>query len=284
MKQKLAKNLVAVGIGMGIACPAMAGLVVDWSNPGITSLGTNDIDISWGATTAVGNVQNFTAGDMSSAVDPLYLGQPLNIIGQTEGSLGTVPFETAFVENDSTTRQGFLIYGVQGAGDTRKTTGLFYIDAADFINGGVSPGDTVSSMTLNLEQQRGDISKNRFAVKSGGAWYVSDFNADGAGGTISGVYTYTAGASGDWASFTPSTGTSASLMTADGLTFNIDGSTLNNIEALGFFFEGELSGTARARFRLEDFTVETVAVPEPAALGLMLVGAGALLFRRRYTI
>jgi hypothetical protein len=222
---------------------------------------------------------------MSSAIDADYSNLPLYGVFQTEGDAAFAPFDAPnyVIEGDAgnTDLHGILSFGVKGVAPntSSKVTGLFSITAGDFINGGVSAGDTISSISLDIQDVRGDtLNSTRLAVQSGGAWFLSDVAFTGSQTGTNLTYT-----GGTWAAFTPATASSASLMTGEGLIYDVNGSSLDSIEAVGFFFEGETAGTARARLRIQGFEVHTI--PEPATLGLLGV-AGTILFlvrRRRRT-
>jgi hypothetical protein len=291
MKFKYIGIAAAMLISLGLVQPASAGLIVDWDRAN-NSTGVDESLVIGAASNPSGFIQNWNpAGEvMSSSINAGYGNQPLYATLQTEGSDALVGHENAFIDGDANaTFIGSLWYGIKGGIDSNATqntvTGLFSIKAADFLAGGVNPGDTISSMSLFLTGQRANsFDFTRFAVKSGGQWYLSSENYSSFisdGGQLSNAGTTLAYTGGDWASFSPSTAASNSLMTSVGLTYNVAASSLNDIGEVGFFFEGQHgAGTSRARFRPGIFQVETMAVPEPTTMLLSLLGV-CLVYPRR---
>jgi hypothetical protein len=157
-------------------------------------------------------------------------------------------------------------------------TALVTFKAAEFLNGGVAPGDYLGSASLSIRDGRGDLGWSvRFALKNGADWYLSDANFAASETVAPVALDYTSG--GLWAAFTPSTADSAALMTGAGLTYNVNGDTLDDIQEVGFFFEGIASGTTRTRVDLSGFTAE--AIPEPGTFVLLSSAGAALLTARR---
>ncbi len=291
MKFKFIGIVAAMLFSVGLVLPASAGLIVDWDRAN-NATGVDEPLVIGAASNPSGNIQNWNpAGEvMSSTINAGYGNQPLYATLQTEGADALVGLENAFIDGDANASFiGALWYGIKGGVDSNPTqntvTGLFSIKAADFLGGGVNAGDTISSMSLFLTGQRANsFDFTRFAVKSDGQWYLSSeyyssFESDG--GQLSNAGTTLAYAGGDWAAFTPSTAASTSLMTSVGLAYNVAASSLNDIEEVGFFFEGQHGAdTTRARFRPGIFQVETAAVPEPSTMLLSLLGV-CLAYARR---
>lgn len=276
------KRLVMIMV-CSIAGMVSAGVVVDWGNPGMISGDPGDIPLLTGsaANTTDGTLNyrnwNPASASMSSSVNAAYAAQPLHAIMQSASeTAGGVGLDAGQID-DRGSDVGELWFGVKGANDTRYVAGLFSFQSADFLNGGVESGDYLSGATMNIANFSGDAgSVVRFAVKSDGAWYLSAKNA-----TSAKTMTFANPATALWGAFTPSTAASTTLMASGGLTYDTLGSTLNGIEAVGFFFEGNRGGTARARIKVDDFQIETI--PEPATLGLVATfGAGIILIRRRF--
>jgi hypothetical protein len=261
-----------------------ADVIVNWQKLN-NSTGV-DVGLNIGAASAVGNVQNWSGTLLDGTVTG-YGNQPLQGILQTEGAAGTVDFEHAFLDGDANEDfRDTIWYGISGsaAGTGGGITGLFSVNSGDFLAGGVTATDTITSMVLTMADHRladsaTGTGATRFAVNSGGNWYVSSDHYSGHT-TTQEVLTYTGA---DWAAFTPSNSGSSSMMTSDGLTYNVAGSSLNDIQAVGFLFEATVGSTAagRARIRVADLAVTTTSVPEPATPWLMVAGLVGLVATRR---
>lgn len=287
MRNKVIILTVAVLVTMRVSPHAIAGLVVDWDKANYTP--GADASLQGGAgNNPSGFIQNFNpvGAVMSSVISSDYANQALYGVFQTFGDVALAPFDAPnyVIEGTAgnTNLHGILSYGVKGAAPntSSKITGLFSIQAADFLNCGVAPGDTLSSVSLDIQDIRGDESATaRLAVKNGGAWYLSDISASGNQVPTNLVYS-----GGNWAAFTPADASSTLPTTGQGLTYDVNGTTLSNIEEVGFFFEGGASGTSRARLRVQSFEVTTLPVPEPTILGLITLVGGFALVRRRFRV
>ncbi|VGO18172.1 PEP-CTERM sorting domain-containing protein [Pontiella sulfatireligans] len=282
MKNRTAIQTVAMLVGMGIALPSMATSILNWDKANnLTAATDTSFQSNLSATDQVGtgeNIRNYTQAGafMSTGLDSNYIGQDMYGIIQTSSANGSsVDLDSAgSIINDD----GALWLGVDGntpdnnpgspgvTTDTRSIAALVYFNAV----GGV--GNTLSAMSMSANNI-GNVAL-RFAVQSGGNWYVSSDYLD-----VEGSLSYS---SANWATLTTATSASTSLMTAEGLTYDVLGSALDNITAAGFFEEGGVvDSNARARVKFDTLTVEVI--PEPATLGLVAAfGGGIILIRRRF--
>ncbi|MDF7824615.1 hypothetical protein P4B35_11375 [Pontiellaceae bacterium B12227] len=277
MKKRTVIQLVTFAISMSVALPSMAGAILDWSASDAMSTATGDIDLALGAGTVQGLVRNYTPGSaiMSTSLDSTYTENSIYGVVQVEnGGTSATTIDTAAGSRMDESTPGLWL-GVDGnspAADEaiRSIAALVWYD----LDTAAPATDHISAMSLGANSNGGIAAVTvRFAVQSGGAWYVSSDNL-----TAQGSLTYSGA---NWAELSAvADASSTSLMSAEGLTYDVLGTTLDNITAVGFFEEGTtISTTARARVKLDSLTAEVI--PEPATLGLIAFFGGAVLFIRR---
>ncbi|TWU21359.1 hypothetical protein Pla144_45790 [Bythopirellula polymerisocia] len=281
----------AVLLSLGLVLPASAGLIVDWDKANYTAnaplndpLATDSHFVIGAASNPSGFIQNWNPGSaimdatIAAGGGAVYSNKPLYGIIQTKGETALSGLDTAgdLIRGDGNNAGliGQIWFGINGTVNAvpgaNAIAGILSIQAADFLAGGVSPGDTISSMVIDIFDQRtSDTATTRLAVKSGGTWYVSDDNLSGE--DLDGhILSYTGA---DWAAMTASTAGSTSLMTGTGLTYNIPNSALNDIEEVGFFFEGQLAAASTARARIRVNSIEVTTVPEGSTFCLLALGS-----------
>lgn len=278
MRKKTAKAL-ALLVCMGISLPAMATVILDWSAADAMSTATGDIAINLGTPTDQGDIKNIVPGSpiMSTAWNSEYTENDVYGVIQTQNpGADTVDLDTAGSGMDQST-PGLWI-GVDGnvpsppADSIRNIAALISIDLD--VAAGASDYITAMSFSTQGGGGIGDVGVS-FAIESGGNWYISSqttFETD------TGLVINYDGS--DFAQLTVATASSTSLMTGAALTYDQDVTSLDNITSVGVFFEGSSPNeTARARIKLDGLTAEVI--PEPATLGLVGIGGGALIFIRR---
>lgn len=198
-----------------------------------------------------------------------------------------------------------------------------FFDKADFLAGGNTPGNYVqfganSSLSMKVgnssSQQAQNDGELRWIVREGGQWWISAANAngdpnikskDGGNNTnpIQNGNTLTSTvANGElryWAQYNPASGgglvnmnfepayTSRFVITNPASVFNRDLNTnpFLNIDAIGFYIEGDQFASNVFQFELESITFNmAITVPEPGTfvmIGLMGVGYISLRNQRR---
>lgn len=163
--------------------------------------------------------------------------------------------------------------------------GFFFWKKEDFLNGFADKTtlslEDVGELILNTANARSNQNTAiRFAVQSDGVWYLSQTSQTGNYfNTAPGELVLAAPASDTWGVWDPAT----SPLDAQPTKFTIDGSTLDNITAIGFYFNSTYTASNSAAFDFQNFSV-TAAVPEPgtvALLGIPVVLLVAHRFKRR---
>jgi len=267
--------------GAGIAIPAMAGVVVDWGNPGMINGSPGDLGLIKGSAAVTNSgsttIQTWTKTGsgalMDSSINPAYTGQGMHGVLQTGGASG-LGFADDSIRNTAADTGDLSIAVADQAAGGPYLSSLIYFKAGDFLSG-VSNADYLDDISVNITDLTGQSASVRFAINSGGTWYLSEKESTA-------VKTLTMGAPDEkfWGAFTPATAFSDFLMSAAGVTFDTLGSNLTSIEAIGYFVEIDDSGSPkRARFRVDDF--QATVIPEPATLSLVTVLGGGIIFIRR---
>lgn len=142
--------------------------------------------------------------------------------------------------------------------------------------------DDLFSLSIDHGNQTGDISL-RFLVKVNDAFYVSNTS-----------FVNSIGGSGNYANADPGGAQIATLVLSGGAEWRpvslVPGSTMGSIDfgaslvnltgaVQAYGVHGTWSASDASTMRFDNFTI--TAVPEPAMVGLLGLGAGALLRRRR---
>lgn len=179
-------------------------------------------------------------------------------------SLGDPPatnMQSRVVNNAAGDRIYFL------ASTNARVQGLIFFNKQDFLNG-------YSNVTLSLNGVVGSMNTTaisfgqalRYAVQSGGSWYLSETNK-----TTAGSFSNVSLQDQNWGVWDPST-TPFGTVPA---TFDTLGTSITDVSAFGFYFQIERATSAS--IELDSFVI---AVPEPSTIGLLGLSAGALLLFR----
>lgn len=188
-------------------------------------------------------------------------------------------FDDANIENNATAdRIHFRIQPGSGIQSASAAVLISFLQADGFT--AAAQGDTVSfdgdsQVSFKLVDNAGY--GVRVFVKNNGSYYLSETAFTG---TNSGNAFTLSPTAVNWASYDPTTA----------LNFNQGAATygavnFGDVEAVGFYFENDnQTSTTAQRFRLSQFTVEgnvgAPVIPEPATLGMGLLGVGMLMLRR----
>ncbi len=166
-------------------------------------------------------------------------------------------------------------------GDTANAQGFFFWNKEDFLDGeSLSEPLQLSSLSelyLNAPYGRVSNSTVRFAVQSGGVWYLSE-KALVTGeklATALGSITLTELSESAWAQWGVQASPTSLLDAAPG-TFDVLGSTLNDITAVGFYYDATYIKSNAVMLGFSEFRVTATTIPEPGTTA-MLGGAALLL-------
>lgn len=161
--------------------------------------------------------------------------------------------------------------------------GFFFWKKEDFLNGFADQEpfslDHLQEMTLNLSNLRSNSNTAiRFAVQSDGVWYLSETHITGSYfDTKPDPLTLVAPGADQWGIWDPA----GSPLNAPPTTFDVNGSMLGNITAVGFYFNGTYTGSNAVILDIESFSVTTIPEPGTAALlGIPVVLLAAHRFKR----
>jgi len=263
---------VVTGLVMLGAMVSSAALVIDYDYTSATANSTKrlvDVD------TTTGDTWDFS-DTVALIPNPTAQGQNATIYGGIKTSWDPAgAYDPAVLNVSSTDR---LRVAVNPDGDENSTSaeGMFIWKKADFLNGGSSlqmgfgAGD---AMSISFATITATDRQFRFVVKSGGVYYVNNLNHSAAG---AGSFSITPQTQSGWAPI--STDGNYTIGTFEGTQFA-------DIEAVGFYFKYGRTlagGTSPTILEISDFQVNASVVPEPATIGLFVIGSvGALIVRRQ---
>lgn len=160
--------------------------------------------------------------------------------------------------------------------------GMFAWKKEDFLNGGNALDkislSSLNSFSVNVPNARGN-STVRFAVQNAGVWYLSEASLKGnLYGTPLGTLTLGDLASTKWGVWDP-TATSTGLNPPP-TDFNTLATQLDDITAVGFWFNADYTGSNAAILDFDSFAV--IAIPEPGSVALLgMAGVAFCLGARR---
>ncbi len=182
-------------------------------------------------------------------------------------SLTNVPIDTAQARIASNAA-GDRIYLISPSLTNTQVRGLIFYNKQDFLNG-------YSNVTLSLNGVVGSMNiaavadgqAIRYAVQSGGSWYLSQTNK-----TAAGSFSNVSLQDQNWGLWDGPTSTN---QWAAPVTFDTLGTSITDVSAFGFYFD--IQRTSSTRIEVDSYVI---AVPEPSTIGLLGLGAGALLLFR----
>ncbi len=197
-----------------------------------------------------------------------------NINSATDPSLGVNRISTADI-----------IQAGNGAGTTAmRLASAWYWEKASFLNGasaasGLAFTNAASSLSAYFNNggtpTTGFSRRGNFLVENGSTWYIS---ADEFGST-GGSFAINA-ATAQWYVFDPAAGTLFWDRAAMGTA--VSGSTFTNIQAMGLYVQHELINGTTINAALQGFSsFQATVIPEPATIGMLGLGAAAMLLVRR---
>lgn len=245
-------------------------VLVDWSNPGMFFGNEGTTLLNLGANTSVINgdlyLRNYTSVNpqFDRNVAGYYQAQDMYGLLQT-GNQGagaeSRPFRYYKV-SDGTPSTADLFLTVTPAGDALNGTSIFqsslvYYKAEDFYDS-IEAGEVIDSLEMNLLELKKDAGHVRFAVKSDGQWYASFVKA-----TEAGVFSMLfPSAESSWGAFTPVASESTTMMSDAEIAFDTAGTSLTNVEAVGFFVEISGGGSeANLSFKYDAFMATAGLAP-----------------------
>ncbi|QDT68806.1 hypothetical protein MalM25_17310 [Planctomycetes bacterium MalM25] len=134
---------------------------------------------------------------------------------------------------------------------TRSANGLVWVDQSSFANPLSSMSDVINaSLTSILRGSGATAGEARFAVRDSGQWYLSNSSVQQSGGFFStDTLAITDMSAEMWGAYSPATSTSDAFVSSAGSVYNTASSSLNNIEALGYYLQVE-GDTSTANTRL----------------------------------
>lgn len=176
--------------------------------------------------------------------------------------------------------QDYIYIRTQTASASNPTNarGLLFWKKSDFLNGKDSENLSLSDLgkfTINVSQARSTSTSIRFAVQGNdGTWYLSETALTGSRfGEAFGTFSLDAPATSMWGVWNVQ-GDPTSAISADSITYNVNGQDISDIVAVGFFFDANYNLPNAAWLGFDRFTVE--AIPEAGSVALLSAG-GALL-------
>ena len=176
------------------------------------------------------------------------------------------------VEYAAADRMRLLSAALTTSGGQTAASGLIFFQKADFTNGMNNASAVVfdSTSTFSMTMQSSYVAEVRLAVMNDGQWYLSQAAFTSATISLTNLAAQNFGAWNISSSSVPLPGAPTSFTTL--------GSSLGNIQAVGFYFTGSTS-TAGVRAGVDVMTFNVTAIPEPAAGVLFSLGLGLVLLR-----
>ena len=267
---KTSSRFLAIGSMVALAATATLNAQTDVVNWGGDYVSANQnlvrptavtnglvVTYTYSSNTAITPVSGYTAP--AGRTGPIYGAWQVT-------SLTNVPVDIA-QSRIANNAAGDRIYIISPSGTNTQVQGLIFYNKQDFLNG-------YSNVTLSLNGVVGSMNiaavadgqAIRYAVQSGGSWYLSETNK-----TTAGSFSNVSLQDQNWGVWDPST-TPFGTVPA---TFDTLGTSITDVSAFGFYFQIERATSAS--IELDSFVI---AVPEPSTIGLLGLSAGALLLFR----
>ncbi len=273
---------------LGFAQGADASAVVSWGGNYVTA--STDLGGRGGDYTVAGaGLWVYTgAASRSSPVAPGYTGSPFYwgaylVRGTGDGSASVRNFSNVDVMEGSPDTLRFLR---ANSGGVTSYTGAAFVSflKSDFLNGHDTGSFTFGSLeSLSVTTSYALLTGYRFAILSGGSWYLSEAAKTPLGSNTPDTLTLSGAALADsqWAAWSPTGGANSRLGALPG-SFGVDGSAFTDIQGFGVFMEINPAAIIGQTSGIQISSFQVVAVPEPGSLAL--AGGGILaswLVRRR---
>lgn len=266
---------------------AQSVLVVDWAGPNQKAV-TSSQNLSMpSAQSADGGLTNIYAWSDTVSIEPSSgynppPGKSIEFYGGSyltsdTGSANTWQQARIFHWNDTFDR---LEFDVSNVPDGTEVGGAVFVG---FLQNGFLKGtdnatvtfDETSSMSMAVRVVNDNPSTFRFAALDDGQWYLSETS-------VSSNTTLTIDSSeilsSNWGLWSPTGGSDGRLGGVPG-TFDVQASSFTNLQGFGWYADLPPGDGERIFAGITGFHV--MAVPEPGAVVLALLGAGLLWGRRR---
>lgn len=226
-------------------------------------------------TTALAAGSNpFATGAASNRTSVVRAGFQMAVMNNTTITPG---FGLKRIGNVAAPNGDLIQLGSGGGSNPMRMVSAVNVAKADFLNGASSTGslgfDNVVGMKARVATMTGS-SNARFLVQSGSDWYISDYSVTRATDMLANGYTET------WYSYDP---TSTLLYDNTDLGTGVSGSTLTDIQAFGIIAQNtvDVNGTSANAVQFAVSKLSLNVIPEPATLGLLVLGSTGLMLVRR---
>ena len=206
----------------------------------------------------------------------------LNMTNYEPGSGANVRGGAILTYSDEGSRV-FFVHG--GTANTLKASAdervqlLVIWDRSDFIatNSGGWAFDNSAASSVTMDFTRLTVSNGmvHLVIRDSGTYYISQGIADATG--VPQIITFSGADDIQWATFDPADLTGAA-------TSSFTSREFNNVEAIGYFADihGSPGATGNhAQVWLNSFTANLVPVPEPATLGMLILGVATVFGARK---
>jgi len=277
--------LVGVGLALLLSTPATAGIIVDWHNDYVS--GDQNLQ-GWNADSETVNLNNIDPLD-SRTGRAFSTTVSMNPTSDYSGTSGTfyggasaeqmdaisAGWDTFVVKNNGS--NDHLRFKIQQGTELHTMHLVLYWDKVGFLDGYPSASvslDPTSSFLIHIDNTNSSMGDGvaRWLVRQGDVFYLSEqsFVPNNGDHTLTG---FTALSNGNWAAYAPS-----------GLAIDFNGTTFTdtkftNISAVGVYIEHDMP---RDNHELSIHQFQVNAVPEPATVVLLIIGAIALIWQRKY--
>ena len=259
-------------ISLGMISHVQSAVVVQWGGDMVS--GTEGLILP--TPTTNGSTRTWGYGSSAPLLSPAanYSGQAIyGALQNTPGSGVAANLGSARIENVASVDELRIWGSTPSAGQTST------VNAFIFFTPNVASTDTVtftagnSALSATVSLPSAASRETRFAVQSGGVWYLSQTVAT----TSTSLFTLDDASIALWGVWDPT----GAPLSAVPTSFTTLGSAFTDIEAIGFYSIATRSDGNGARITATNFTANATVVPEPASIALLLLGGGLVFYVRR---